>query len=55
VKTATLIPKNLKEDIERINEETHDEIEENSKKETRKIQSKKVIEKVEKVLDDLTL
>ncbi|MDO9184484.1 MAG: hypothetical protein Q7W13_00620 [Bacteroidia bacterium] len=45
----------VKEDIERINEETHDEIEENSKKETRKIQSKKVIEKVEKVLDDLTL
>jgi len=45
----------VKEDIERIKEETHDEIEENSKKETRKVQSKKVVEKAEKVLDDLSL
>lgn len=45
----------VKEDIERIKEETHDEIEENSKKETRKVQSKKVVEKVEKVLDDLAM
>lgn len=45
----------LKEDIERIREETHDEIEENSKKETRKVQSKKVVEKAEKVLDDLSV
>lgn len=45
----------VKEDIERIKEETHDEIEENSKKETRKVQSKKVVEKAENVLDDLTL
>lgn len=45
----------VKEDIERIKEETRDEIEENSKKETRKVQSKKVVEKAEKVLDDLSL
>ncbi|OFY85124.1 MAG: hypothetical protein A3F72_20055 [Bacteroidetes bacterium RIFCSPLOWO2_12_FULL_35_15] len=45
----------VKEDIERIKEETHDEIEENSKKEIRKVQSKKVVEKAEKVLDDLSL
>lgn len=45
----------VKEDIERIKEETHDEIEENSKKETRKVQSKKVVEKAEKVLDDLAM
>lgn len=45
----------LKEDIERIREETHDEIEENAKKETRKVQSKKVVEKAGKVLDDLSL
>ncbi len=45
----------VKEDIERIKEETHDEVEENSKKETRKVQSKKVVEKAEKVLDDLAM
>lgn len=45
----------VKEDIERIKEETHDEIEENSKKETRKVQSKKIVEKAEKVLDDLAM
>ena len=45
----------VKEDIARIKEETHDEIAENAKKETRKVQSKKVVEKAEKVLDDLSL
>lgn len=45
----------VKEDIERIKEETHDEIEENSKKESLKVQSKKIVEKSEKVLDDLLL
>lgn len=45
----------VKEDIERIKEETHDEIEENAKKETRKVQSKKVVEKAEQVLDDLAM
>lgn len=45
----------VKEDIERIKEETHNEIEENSQKETRKVQSKKVVEKAEKVLDDLAM
>lgn len=43
----------IKEDIERIREETHDEIEESAKKETRKVQSKKVVEKADRVLDDL--
>src|SRR5574337_755731 len=37
----------LKEDFERIKEETQEEIEENEKKETRKVQSKKVVEKAE--------
>lgn len=45
----------VKEDIERIKEETHNEIEENAKKETRKVQSKKVVEKAEQVLDDLAM
>lgn len=45
----------VKEDIERIKEETHDEIEENAKKETRKVQSKKVVDKAEQVLDDLAM
>lgn len=45
----------VKEDIERIKEETHDEIEENARKETRKVQSKKVVEKAEQVLDDLAM
>lgn len=43
------------EDIERIKEETHEEIEENEKKETRKVQSKKIAEKAENVLDDLAM
>jgi hypothetical protein len=45
----------VKEDIERIKEETHEEIEENEKKETRKVQSKKIVEKAENVLDDLAM
>jgi hypothetical protein len=45
----------IKEEIERIGIETHDEIEEAAKKEVRKVQSKKIIEKSEQVLDDLAL
>ncbi len=45
----------VKEDIDRIKEETHEEIEENEKKETRKVQSKKIVEKAENVLDDLAM
>lgn len=45
----------IQEDIDRIKSETKDEIEENAKKETRKVQSKKVVEKAEKVLDDLAV
>lgn len=45
----------VKEDIQRIKEETHEEIEENEKKETRKVQSKKIVEKTENVLDDLAM
>ncbi|MGQ0827895.1 MAG: hypothetical protein ACT4ON_05830 [Bacteroidota bacterium] len=45
----------VKEDIERIKEETHEEIEENEKKEARKVQSKKIVEKAENVLDDLAM
>lgn len=45
----------VKEDIARIKEELHDEVEESAKKETRKVQSKKVVEKAEKVLNDLEI
>ena len=43
----------VKEDIARIREETEEEIEDAAQKETKKVQSKKVMEKAEKVLDDL--
>lgn len=45
----------IKEEIARIQVETKDEIEEASKKEVKKVQSKKIIEKSEQVLDDLAL
>ncbi len=45
----------IKEEIERIGIETQDEIEEAAKKEVRKVQSKKIIEKSEQVLDDLAM
>lgn len=45
----------VKEDIVRIREETREEIEDAAQKETKKVQSKKVMEKAEKVLDDLVL
>jgi hypothetical protein len=45
----------VKEDIARIREETQEEIEDASQKETKKVQSKKVMEKVEKTLGDLDI
>ncbi|MBI2271043.1 MAG: hypothetical protein HYU69_11925 [Bacteroidetes bacterium] len=45
----------VKEDIARIKEETQEEIEDTAQKETKKIHSKKVMEKAEKVLGDLDI
>lgn len=45
----------VQEDIDRIKLETRDEIEENAKKETRKVQSKKVVEKAEIMFNDMAL
>ncbi|MBS1635389.1 MAG: hypothetical protein JST26_05655 [Bacteroidetes bacterium] len=45
----------IKEDISRIQKETCDEVEEGKKKETRRVHSKKIVEKAEKVLDDLSM
>ena len=45
----------IKKEIERIKSEVKNESEEKEKKEVKKVQSKKIVEKSEKILDDLTL
>ena len=45
----------IKKEIERIKSEVKNEAEEKEKKEVKKVQSKKIVEKSEKILDDLTL
>ena len=45
----------IKKEIERIKSEVKNESEEKEKKEIKKVQSKKIVEKSEKILDDLTL
>lgn len=45
----------IKKEIERIKSEVKNETEEKEKREVKKVQSKKIVEKSEKIMDDLTL